>query len=170
MLGSSLVAAQLAASQGGLSSMEFVWLVVWLGGFSVVAYCTEDSVWYPLHPSRHTRVFYDSYCLGRELAWPWKWNYLPRTRSAVLTGDWKTSAESHFPTSQATFFRPWGSAVAQAVSCWLPTAVARVRVRPHVGFVEDKVALVQVFSEYFGFPCQSFHQFLHHHNHLGLAQ
>jgi hypothetical protein len=29
------------------------------------------------------------------------------------------------------------------------------------------VALRQVFSEYFGFPCQSFHQFLHHHNHTG---
>jgi hypothetical protein len=29
-----------------------------------------------------------------------------------------------------------------------------------VGFVVDKVALGQVFSEYFGFPCQSsFHQF-----------
>jgi hypothetical protein len=25
----------------------------------------------------------------------------------------------------------------------------------HVGFVVDKVALGQVFSEYFGFPCQS---------------
>jgi hypothetical protein len=35
-----------------------------------------------------------------------------------------------------------------------------------VGFVVDKVALGQVFSEYFGFPCQSlFYQFLHHHNH-----
>jgi hypothetical protein len=33
-----------------------------------------------------------------------------------------------------------------------------------VGFVVDKVALGQVFSEYFGFPCQSsFHQILHHH-------
>jgi hypothetical protein len=31
-------------------------------------------------------------------------------------------------------------------------------------------ALGQVFSEYLGFPCQSFHQFLHHHNHPGLAQ
>jgi hypothetical protein len=31
----------------------------------------------------------------------------------------------------------------------------------HVGFVVDKVALGPVFSEYFGFPCQSlFHQFL----------
>jgi hypothetical protein len=41
----------------------------------------------------------------------------------------------------------------------------------HVGFVVDKEALGQVFSEYFGFLCQSsFNQFLHHHNHPGLAQ
>jgi hypothetical protein len=40
-----------------------------------------------------------------------------------------------------------------------------------VGFVVDKVALRQVFSEYFGFPCQSsFHQILHHHNHPGQVQ
>jgi hypothetical protein len=39
-----------------------------------------------------------------------------------------------------------------------------------VGFVVDKAALGQVFSEYFGFPCQSYHQFLHHHNQPGLAQ
>jgi hypothetical protein len=47
-----------------------------------------------------------------------------------------------------------------------------VRVRAeHVGFVVEKVALGQVFSEYFGFPCQSsFHQILHHHNQPGLAQ
>jgi hypothetical protein len=38
-------------------------------------------------------------------------------------------------------------------------------------FVVGKAALGQVFSEYFGFPCQSpFLQFLHHHNHPGLAQ
>jgi hypothetical protein len=31
----------------------------------------------------------------------------------------------------------------------------------------DNVALGQVFSEYFGFPCQSsFHQLLHNHHHL----
>jgi hypothetical protein len=37
----------------------------------------------------------------------------------------------------------------------------------HVGFVVDKVALGQVFSEYFGFPCRSsFHQLLHNHLHL----
>jgi hypothetical protein len=41
----------------------------------------------------------------------------------------------------------------------------------NLGFVVDKVALGQVFSEYFGFPCQSsFYQFFHHHNHQGLAQ
>jgi hypothetical protein len=31
----------------------------------------------------------------------------------------------------------------------------------------NKVALGQVFSEYFGFPCQSlFHQFLHNQHHI----
>jgi hypothetical protein len=36
-----------------------------------------------------------------------------------------------------------------------------------VGFVVDKVALELVFSEYFGFPCQSsFHRLLHIHHHL----
>jgi hypothetical protein len=52
------------------------------------------------------------------------------------------------------------------------TSVAvRVHIQAeHVGLVVNRVALGQVFSEYFGFPCQSpFHQFLHHHNHLGLA-
>jgi hypothetical protein len=40
-----------------------------------------------------------------------------------------------------------------------------------VVFVVNKAALGQVFSGYFGFPCQStFHQFFHHHNHPGLAQ
>jgi hypothetical protein len=40
-----------------------------------------------------------------------------------------------------------GSAIAQAVSRWLPTAATRVRAQSgHVGFVVDKVALGQVFS------------------------
>jgi hypothetical protein len=61
-----------------------------------------------------------------------------------------------------------GRVIAQAVSRWLPTAVARARAGSgHVGFVVDKVALGQVVSEYFGFPCQSsFHQLLHSHPHL----
>jgi hypothetical protein len=41
---------------------------------------------------------------------------------------------------------------------------------PRSAQVVDKVALARVFSEYFGFPCQSsFHQILHHHNHSGQA-
>jgi hypothetical protein len=48
-----------------------------------------------------------------------------------------------------------GRAIAEAVSRWLPTAAARVRARVwQVGYVVDKMALGQVFSEYFGFPCQ----------------
>jgi hypothetical protein len=40
----------------------------------------------------------------------------------------------------------------------------------HVEFVVDKVALEQVFSEYYGFPCQfSFHRLLHNH-HPALVQ
>jgi hypothetical protein len=58
-----------------------------------------------------------------------------------------------------------GRVIAQAVSRWLPIASGQ-----HVAFVVDKAVLGQVFSEYFCFPCQSFHQFLHHHNHLGLVQ
>jgi hypothetical protein len=56
-----------------------------------------------------------------------------------------------------------GRAIAQAVSRWLPTAVVRGSSPGLVmwNFVVDKVALGQVFSEYFGFPCQSsFHQLL----------
>jgi hypothetical protein len=65
-----------------------------------------------------------------------------------------------------------GRVTVQAVSRWLPTAAGRVRARAeHVEFVMDKVALGQVFSEYFRFPSQSsFHYILHHHNHPGLAQ
>jgi hypothetical protein len=65
-----------------------------------------------------------------------------------------------------------GRAIAQPVNRWLPNAAAWIRVRAeHLGFVVDKVILGEVFSEYFGFPWQlSFHQFLHHHNHPGLAQ
>jgi hypothetical protein len=46
-----------------------------------------------------------------------------------------------------------GPAVAQAVCRWLPTTAVRVRVpAEHVGFVLDKAARGQVFSEYFGSP------------------
>jgi hypothetical protein len=41
-----------------------------------------------------------------------------------------------------------------------------------VGFVVNKVVLAQVFSEYFGFPCQfSFHRLFHiHYHHPGLIK
>jgi hypothetical protein len=60
-----------------------------------------------------------------------------------------------------------GRVIAEAISRWLPTRV-RARVR-QVGFVADKVASGQVFSEYSGFPCQN--HFIpptsHPHNHPG---
>jgi hypothetical protein len=46
-----------------------------------------------------------------------------------------------------------GRDIAQVASRWLLTSAARVRVRAeHVGFVVDKVARGQAFSEYFGSP------------------
>jgi hypothetical protein len=46
-----------------------------------------------------------------------------------------------------------GRAVAQADSHRFPTArPGFVPGSGHIGFVVDKVALVQVFSDYFGFP------------------
>jgi hypothetical protein len=70
---------------------------------------------------------------------------------------------------QTCFYSNGGRAIAQAVSRWIPTAAARVRARVwSMGFVVDKVALGQVFSQYFGFPCHSsLHQILYPHNHLG---
>jgi hypothetical protein len=64
--------------------------------------------------------------------------------------------------------RPRSRAIAQAVSRWLPTAAARVRSRVwSSGICGGQSGLGQVFSEYFGFPCQSpFHQLLHNHPHL----
>jgi hypothetical protein len=61
-----------------------------------------------------------------------------------------------------------GRAIAQAARRRLPGFELE---SVQVGFVVDKVALGQVFSEYFGFPCpSSLHQILHHHNHPGLVQ
>jgi hypothetical protein len=52
-----------------------------------------------------------------------------------------------------------GRAVAQRFDAGFPPRLPRFAYGQHVGFVVDKVALGQVFSEYFGFPCQSFHRF-----------
>jgi hypothetical protein len=63
-----------------------------------------------------------------------------------------------------------GRAVAQRLDAGFPPRRPGFAYGQHVGFVVDKAALGQVFSEYFGFPCQSFHRFLHYHNHQGLTQ
>jgi hypothetical protein len=62
-----------------------------------------------------------------------------------------------------------GRAIAQAVSRWLPTAAVRGSSPGLViwDLVVDKVALGQVSSEYFDFPCRfPFHQLLQIHPHL----
>jgi hypothetical protein len=63
-----------------------------------------------------------------------------------------------------------GRAVAQRLDAGFPPRRPGFAYGQHLGFVVDKAALMQVFSEYFGYPCQSFHRFLHYHNHPGLTQ
>jgi ribosomal protein S14 len=63
-----------------------------------------------------------------------------------------------------------GRAVAQAVSRWLPTAAARVRVRAACEVCGGQSGIGAGFLRVLRVPCQSFHQFLQHHNHPGLAQ
>jgi hypothetical protein len=62
-------------------------------------------------------------------------------------------------------------AIAQAVSRRLPTATAQVRARVRsCGICGGQMELGQVFSEYYGFPCQfSFHRLLYIHHHLSSA-
>jgi hypothetical protein len=50
-----------------------------------------------------------------------------------------------------------GRAVAQRLDAGFPPRRPGFAYGQHVGFVVEKAALGQVFSEYFGFPCQSFH-------------
>jgi hypothetical protein len=55
----------------------------------------------------------------------------------------------------------------RVVSCRLPTAVAQVRIQVRsYGICGGQSGTGgQVFSEYFSFPCHSFHQLLHTHHH-----
>jgi hypothetical protein len=67
-----------------------------------------------------------------------------------------------------------GRAIAQAVSRWLPTAAVQGS-KPDLVMWDlwwDKVALGQVFSEFFGFPCnrRSLHQLLHNHPHISSGE
>jgi hypothetical protein len=74
----------------------------------------------------------------------------------------------HFVTKQ-----PCGRAIAQAVSRWLPTAAVRGS-KPDMIMWDlwwDKVALGQVFSEFFGFPCNRRSlQLLHNHPHISSGE
>jgi hypothetical protein len=82
--------------------------------------------------------------------------------SAVTANDKECRAPAQ------TVSRRLARVIAHAVSRRLPTAAAQDRAHVnHVEFVVDKVVLGQVFSEYFGFPCQfSLHRLLHNHHHL----
>jgi hypothetical protein len=61
-----------------------------------------------------------------------------------------------------------GRAVAQAVSRWLPTAAARVRVRAACEVCGGQSGTGAGFLRVLRFPLPIiFHQFLHHHNHPG---
>jgi hypothetical protein len=91
-------------------------------------------------------------------------------RETYLLGAQNQKKKERVEMRLAVIFREkTGRVIEQEVSSWLPTAAAPVRARSgQMGFEVDKVALGQVFSEYFGFPCQSsFHQILHHNNHPG---
>jgi hypothetical protein len=61
-----------------------------------------------------------------------------------------------------------GHAIAQEVSHWIPAAAAWFDPKSdHMGSVVGKMALGQIFSEYFSFPCQlSFHQTPYSQHHL----
>jgi hypothetical protein len=63
-----------------------------------------------------------------------------------------------------------GRAVAQRLDAGFPRRRPGFVYGQHVGFVVDKAALGQIFFKYFGFPCLSFHRFLHYHNHPWLTQ
>jgi hypothetical protein len=63
-----------------------------------------------------------------------------------------------------------GRTVAQAVRRWLPTAAAQVRARAACGVCGGQSGTGAGFLRVLQFPLPIIHQFLHHHNHLGLAQ
>jgi hypothetical protein len=60
-----------------------------------------------------------------------------------------------------------GRAVGQAVSRWLPTASARVRVRTACGVCGGQSDTGAGFLRVLRFPLPIIHQFLHHHNDPG---
>jgi hypothetical protein len=82
--------------------------------------------------------------------------------------DSRTFRRNTLPLSSGSKSKPSkkGRVIAQAVSRRLPIAAAQVRATVRsLGFVVDEVALGQVFSEYFGFPCHfSLYRLLYTHH------
>jgi hypothetical protein len=77
---------------------------------------------------------------------------------AIKIQKWNKKMNLIFPFMKYFFMGPLkGHAVAQRLDAGFPPRRARFAYGQHVGFVVDKTALGQVFSEFFGFPCQSFH-------------
>jgi hypothetical protein len=74
------------------------------------------------------------------------------------------------PLTHIKFTTQISRTVAQRLDAGFPPRLPGFAYGQHVGFMVDKAALKQIFSEYFGFPYQSFHRFLHYHNHPGLTQ
>jgi hypothetical protein len=72
---------------------------------------------------------------------------------------------SHFVLSYSVYLKN-GRTIAEAFSRWLPTAAARVQSRVW----SSGICGGQSGAEYLGFPCHSFHQILHPHNHPGQVQ
>jgi hypothetical protein len=93
--------------------------------------------------------------------------FLKSTRMTIKEGNLTVTTNTEGPQTK-TFTR--GRAVAQRLDAGFPPRQPGFAYGQHVGLAMDKAALGQVFAEYFGFPCQSFHRFLHYHNHPGLTQ
>jgi hypothetical protein len=77
------------------------------------------------------------------------------------------NSENH---SNINFNRYESRDVAQAVSRWLPTAAARVRVRAACGVCSGQSGTGAGFLRVLRFPLPIIPPILHHHNHPGLAQ
>jgi hypothetical protein len=109
-----------------------------------------------------------------------KWDQNPRSHHAHRAEVWRLATESasgihtdhngYWPTISLWITRNYTSTRAVPFLRRLVAGFRPLRPRfepetSYVGFVVDKVSLGQVFSEYFGFPCQiSFHQLLHTHH------
>jgi hypothetical protein len=102
-----------------------------------------------MQPLYITKVTY-TFCLSlREATSIWSWWDTVLVNDRHWIEQWENSeGEDAWRVSTGT-----GRAIAPAVSRRLPTAAARFCARAeHVEFVEDKVALGQVFSEYLVSP------------------